>query len=751
VSSAGTLRSAAGIATVTHLTLTGAIDARDVKFMRDSMPYLAELDLSGATIAAYTGTEGTYYDASYSCTYQANVMPEYAFCTYNSSTGYTGKTTLTSVTLPTGVTSIGSYAFYSCSGLTSVTLPAGVTSIGSYAFYYCRGLTSVTLPAGVTSIGSYAFRSCSGLTSINVNATNASYASENGVLFSKDKTTLICYPAGKTGSYAIPASVTSIDSYAFYSCSGLTSVTLPTGVTSIGSSAFRDCRSLTSVTLPAGVTSIDGYAFAYCSGLTSVTLPAGLTSIGSSAFNSCSGLTSVTLPAGLTSIGGSAFANCRGLTSVTLPAGVTSIGSSAFNSCIGLTSVTLPAGLTSIGDGAFGYCYGLTSVTLPAGLTSIGSYAFQSCIELTSVTNLNPTPQSITSDVFNSVTLSNVTLKVPSASLSAYQAADVWKEFGQLQSAAPTVTLTFNAGAGGTVSPANQTVAQGSAVGALPTPVRSGYTFGGWYTAENGAGTQYTAATIATGSLTLYAKWTPATAATYTLAFNAGEGGTVSPTTQTVAQGSVVGALPTPVRMGYTFGGWYTQQNSAGTLYTENTVATGSVTLFAYWISGVAATYTLTFSAGDGATVSPTNKTVTQGAAVGALPTPARAGYTFGGWYTEPNGGGTRYTETTKYTGASSFTLYAKWTQNSVNPPTGVDAQLQSTVAVYPTPFTSEVHLTGAAGCTLTVVTSTGAVVHTQRVTGAAETIALGKLPSGVYFFRLEKDGKKTIKIMIND
>ena len=125
---------------------------------------------------------------------------------------------------------------------------------------------------------------------------------------------------------------------------------------------------------------IGSYAFYDCSGLTSLTLPAGITEIGWFAFDGCSGLTSLNLPSGITEIGDCAFYGCSGLTCLNLPSGITEIGDGAFYGCSGLTSLTLPAGITEIGYGAFQGCSGLTSLTLPAGITSIGSWTFQYCI-----------------------------------------------------------------------------------------------------------------------------------------------------------------------------------------------------------------------------------------------------------------------------------------------------------------------------------------------------------------------------------
>jgi uncharacterized repeat protein (TIGR02543 family) len=228
-------------------------------------------------------------------------------------------TNLTSVTIPPSITHIGDLAFGNCSGLKAVyihdlaawcgisfaanrddvfdtrvgganplyhakhlflngreikdlAIPDGVTGIGDDAFFNCTGLRSVTIPDSVKHIGAGAFFA-TGLKSIQVGRGNTAYASESGVLFSKNKTELVCCPAGKTGTYRIPGSVTSIGDEAFFNCKGLTGVTIPDGVTNIGSFAFFNCQGLTSVTIPNGVTGVGYGAFWNCNGLRRLYVP----------------------------------------------------------------------------------------------------------------------------------------------------------------------------------------------------------------------------------------------------------------------------------------------------------------------------------------------------------------------------------------------------------------------------------------------------------------------------------------------
>ena len=227
---------------------------------------------------------------------------------------FVGCSNLTSIEIPKGVTSIEENTFEGCSSLTSIEIPNGVTNIEYAAFRNCSNLTSIEIPESVTSIVCVAFDGCSSLTSIDVNENNKNYCSENGVLFNKEKTSLIKYSAKKVDTkYAIPNSVTSIGMRAFEYCSRLTSIEIPNSVTSIGEKAFLECSSLTSIEIPNGVTSIGYAVFRNCSNLTSIEIPESVTSIGMEAFEDCRSLTNIEIPKGVTSIGYRAFWGCRNL------------------------------------------------------------------------------------------------------------------------------------------------------------------------------------------------------------------------------------------------------------------------------------------------------------------------------------------------------------------------------------------------------------------------------------------------------
>ena len=357
---------------------------------------------------------------------------------------------LTTIVIPNSVEVIENRAFYFCWSLTSITLPNNLISIEDEAFAACWALTSITIPSSVTNIGISVFDFCGDLTSIDVENENAHYSSDNGVLFNKNKTTLIRCPIRKTGSYIIPNGVKTIGYEAFFYCHNLTEISLPNSVTHIEIRAFSSCQDITSINIPSSVKTIESWAFSGCSSLTSIEIPNSITnieygtfedcgfisvtipnsviSVGEDAFAGCYNLALIEIPNSVTSIGNGAFSNC-GVISVALPSSIKSIGKNAFIGCTKLTSIVIPDGVTTIGEGAFAYCSSLALVTLPSSITKIENYIFYRCYALSSVTNLKTQPLLIYPEVFYNVNLSTRTLKVPASAVTNYQKTAVWKEF----------------------------------------------------------------------------------------------------------------------------------------------------------------------------------------------------------------------------------------------------------------------------------------------------------------------------------
>ena len=234
----------------------------------------------------------------------------------------------------------GDFYSFRCSTLTSLTLPSSLQSIGDSAFEDCNSLISLTLPSSLQSIGGGAFTGCTSLRSV---ICNKFYKVIGQMLLSADGTQVIAY-WGENSEVTIPEGVQSIGNSAFCDCSSLTSLTLPSSLQSIGNSVFYGCESLTSLTLPSSLQSIGEGAFYYCSSLTSLTLPSSLQSIGDCAFDYCSSLRSLTLPSSLQSIGKEAFYGCKSLSSLTLPSSLQSIGNDAFEYCNSLSTLYIPAG-----------------------------------------------------------------------------------------------------------------------------------------------------------------------------------------------------------------------------------------------------------------------------------------------------------------------------------------------------------------------------------------------------------------------
>ena len=407
-------------------------------------------------IEKVTLTKGTGTMQNYGYSTSSNAKNTY----YGYTPWYLSRETLKELIIEEGVTSIGDYAFYDCSGIKELTMPCsakfysnsfynctnveevtltkgtgtmqdygnsesslyyhtpwylsretlkdliiedGITNIGDYAFYYCSSLTSINIPGSVTSIGDYSFYYCDSLTSISI---PDSVTSIGRSAFS------IC---SSLTSIEIPNSVTSIGRSAFYYCIGLTSIEIPESVTSIGRDAFGSCRSLKSINIPNGITNIADYTFFDCSSLTSINIPDSVTSIGDYAFYGCSGLKELALPCSAKIYNSeNTFYNCTGIKKVTLTKGTgtmqnygNSTSSNAKNTYYEYTpwyisrdictKIIVEDGIKNLGDYAFYNCSSLTNITLPKSVTSIGNSAFCGCGSLKSIA----IPDGVTSIGYN--------------------------------------------------------------------------------------------------------------------------------------------------------------------------------------------------------------------------------------------------------------------------------------------------------------------------------------------------------------
>jgi len=351
LTTAGTLKDNVTLSeqkTLTNITLSGNIDARDFAFMRDKIQLLAVLDLTSSNIKSYTGSDGTYSGTI--TAYAANEIPAFAF--------------------------YDPLLFTYKSTLTSIKLPSTATKIGTSAFYYSWNLAgTINIPATLTSIADYAFYGCSAIATFTVASSNTRYSALNGVLFNKSQDSLFVCPPAKSGSY-----------------------TIPTTVKHIGASAFDNCKNLTSILIPNTITSIGSYAFSYCSGITgTLTLPTTLKKLGDGAFYGCSNLTSVTIPASLTDIGYYCFLESNLVTSFNVNASnpdYTSVGGMLMSknqdtifSCppAKTGAITIPTTVKLIGSHAFYNCTKITgTITIPQYVDYIGYYAFYNCSLITS-------------------------------------------------------------------------------------------------------------------------------------------------------------------------------------------------------------------------------------------------------------------------------------------------------------------------------------------------------------------------------
>lgn len=403
---------------VKELIVTGELDARDFKCMRDALPAVVSIDIEQVQVKAYQGNEGT---SSLKNNYLQDEIPD--------------------------------NAFYQKGTLKSVKLPLSVKSIGTYAFYGCKSLEDLYIHKDIIKIGDYAFFSCENLRSFNVDKDNPSFSVENGALFNKIKTILYQVNYSESGTYVVPSTVAQINKYAFYACQSIKEVLLPVTLKQIGYAAFMNCSNLESIKIPGSVKFIGEYAFAYCSKLTldfsdmelnapisayafyfcknvkglfkiknqskvspwsfykcenldgiefsdnvcsvigeyafsdnislkgSIKFPESVKIIDVGAFSGCKNISQIEFNSPDVLIEKGAFRNCSNLSgNLNLPWGMKIIRSFSFVNCKKITNINFPDSLQRIGDFAFANCVSLSdTLRLPEGLKIIGKNAFESC------------------------------------------------------------------------------------------------------------------------------------------------------------------------------------------------------------------------------------------------------------------------------------------------------------------------------------------------------------------------------------
>jgi len=409
----------------------GTIDTRTIvgsrtehEWVSTDDPFTQECQACGATknagISGICGAQGdnltwTLTDDGTLTISGSGAMRDYYFDDY--APWYSYKDNIKKVQIESGVTLIGEFAFHWCSKITEITLPDTLKTIGAWAHSHCSALKSIDFPEGLLEINGEAFYACSSLASvfipstvnkidgafgscdsleeIKVHSQNQKYSSLDGVLFNKDKTILLEYPAGKPDkTYSIPAGVTSANSSAFWH-SNFETVSIPTSMSEVNQFHFNHCDNLESITVSTtnpNYCAIDGVLFtadlstlvrypAAKAGVT-YTIPETVTTIGAYSFDSCQKLVEIILPTGLSTIEYDAFYDCSALANIVLPNTLTSIESGAFSACSSLKGIILPPNLTAVEDFMFSNCDALETVVIPSGVTTIGHYAFKYCDQL---------------------------------------------------------------------------------------------------------------------------------------------------------------------------------------------------------------------------------------------------------------------------------------------------------------------------------------------------------------------------------
>ncbi len=590
-------------------------------------------------------------------------------------------------------------------------------TIENSAFSGCRKLSEVKLPASLTTIQSYVFDRCSALKTVfydgslerwsQINTSNDFLGYSQPSLVMDDYTAQFILVEDGPSAEPIPKKTVTITKYTGTESTVILPSTISGWpVTKIGEDALKDNTTITSVTIPASVTEIGANAFAGCTNLTSVTyggdwskltiqsgnpvvedaaedaaneqlfnfeftpdntavivkryngtaadvtIPSRsqgkpVTEIGRAAFYGSS-VTSVTIPDSVTFISDAAFENCSSLTNISIPNSVTSIGFSAFSSCTSLKSITLPSSLSSISEALFFGCSQLTTIHIPDSVSSIRPYAFYNCGKLETIR----IPVSVTfieSYAFDGCP-SSMTVTY-SGSKKQWDSITGTDELLNNPLVCNKLEATFDPGNGEpTVTKFIDNDKNSKFTELVPEPIKENYTFAGWYNGDE----KFDFTTVPTGDVTLTAKWD---INKYTVQFVSDYGSFAD---QTIEHGGTIDPdkLTIPDVDGYTFGGWYADENRT-IEFDFNTQITSNTTVYAKW---TAKDYEVSFVTEHGKT--PTSQSVPYNKTADDPGKLTAEGYTFIGWYAD-DARTKEFNFSTHIT--SNTTVYAKWEKNAPN------------------------------------------------------------------------------------
>lgn len=290
---------------------------------------------------------------------------------------FSDRLNISKVTIPNTVTNIQANAFDGCKGMTEIKLPSSLETIASMAFTNCQSLTSIEIPSSVKSIGNNAFYGCGKLTAVYIKSIDAWCSID----FKNEQSNPLYYAKNLylNGTLVKDAHISSstVNSYAFYNCTSIQSVSFSNNVNFIGKYVFANCSNLgNSIEIPTTVTNLGDGAFYQCEALKRIYIYGNITSIGQETFRNCSALEFILLPPTLEEIGNYAFSGCTNLEDLTLPETLVSIGERAFQFCQKLKYLTIPDSVKTISAYAFSQCRNIIELNIGSGVEELGSSAF---------------------------------------------------------------------------------------------------------------------------------------------------------------------------------------------------------------------------------------------------------------------------------------------------------------------------------------------------------------------------------------